>query len=173
MLSVGCCGVATLQMKVGHMDGMHCFIDSTSILVKIKSVSLCNCRTVYIQSCEHSSKNNILAEEQFGFRTKTTNNAIYKLTNDILKALNNKLMVGGIFCDLEKALDCVNHEILLSELEFYGVKGKAKLCFESYFRNRYQMVLSQIMYSKMIFLHKAWSSTGIDFGPIVVPFLHK
>ena len=44
---MGCCGVATLQMKVGHMDGMHCFIDTTSILVRIKSVSLYNCRTVY------------------------------------------------------------------------------------------------------------------------------
>jgi len=42
MLSVGHCGFARLQMKVGHMDGMHCFIDSTSILVKIKSVSLYN-----------------------------------------------------------------------------------------------------------------------------------
>ena len=48
MLSVGRCGVARLQMKVGLMDGMHCFIDSTSILVKIKSVSLYNYRTVYI-----------------------------------------------------------------------------------------------------------------------------
>ena len=47
MLSMGSCGVARLQMKVGHMDGMHCFIDSTYILVKIKSVSLYNCRTVY------------------------------------------------------------------------------------------------------------------------------
>ena len=46
MLSVGLCGVARLQMKVGHMDGMHCFTDST-ILVKIKSFSLYNCRTVY------------------------------------------------------------------------------------------------------------------------------
>ena len=39
--------VARLQMKVGHMDGMHCFIDRTSILVKIKSLLLHNCRTVY------------------------------------------------------------------------------------------------------------------------------
>jgi len=51
-------------------------------------------------------------------------------------------MVGGIFCDLEKALDCVNHKILLSKLEFYGVKWKAKLWFESYFRIRYQRVLN-------------------------------
>jgi hypothetical protein len=46
MLSVGRCGVARLQMKVGHLDGMQCFIDGTSILVKIKSVSLYNCQTV-------------------------------------------------------------------------------------------------------------------------------
>jgi len=69
----------------------------------------------YIQFCEHSSKDNILAEEQFHFRTKsTTNSIIYKLTNEILKALNNKLMVGGIFCDLEKAFDCLNSKIFLS-----------------------------------------------------------
>ena len=52
MLIVGRCGVAKLQMKVGHMDGMHCFLDSTSILVKIKSVSLYNCRTVYIEDAQ-------------------------------------------------------------------------------------------------------------------------
>ena len=63
---------------------------------------------MHIQLCENSSKNSILAEERFGFSTKsTTNNATYKLTNEILKALNNKLMVGGIFCDMEKAFDCI------------------------------------------------------------------
>ena len=87
-------------------------------------------------------KNNILAEEQFGFRTKSaTNSAIYKLTNKMLMALNNKCMVEDIFCGLEKALDCVNHKILLPKLEFYGIKRKAKLWFESYFRNRYKKVL--------------------------------
>jgi hypothetical protein len=86
-------------------------------------------------------KNNILADEQFGFRNKSAaNNAIYKLINEILIALNNKLMAGGIFCDSEKAFDCVIHKILLSKLEFYSVKGKAKLWFESYFSNRYQRV---------------------------------
>jgi hypothetical protein len=108
---------------------------------------------VHIQLYEHSGKNNILAEEQFGFRTKSaTNNAIYKLTNEILIALNKKLIVGGIFCDLEKAFDCVSHKILLCKLEFYGLKGKAKLWFESYFRNRYQSVLITMCLIKITFL---------------------
>ena len=47
MLRVWRCGVVRLQMKFGHMDGMHCILDGTSILVKIKSVALYNCRTVY------------------------------------------------------------------------------------------------------------------------------
>jgi hypothetical protein len=62
---------------------------------------------MYIQLLEHLNKNNIL--EKFGFRTKsTTDKVIYKLTKEILKALNSKIMIGGIFCLFEKAFDCVN-----------------------------------------------------------------
>jgi hypothetical protein len=35
--------------------------------------------------------------------------------------LNNKMHVGGIFCDLTEAFDCANHELLLSKLHFYGI----------------------------------------------------
>ena len=87
------------------------------------------------------NKYSILAEEQFGFRTdSTTNKAIYKLINETLNALNSKFIVGGIFFYLENAFDSLNHNILLSKLQFYGVNGKAKSWFESYLNNRYKRV---------------------------------
>jgi hypothetical protein len=48
------------------------------------------------------------------------------LINEILKALDDEVLVGGIFCDLNKAFDCVSHEVLLSKLKFYGMVGKVK-----------------------------------------------
>jgi hypothetical protein len=64
-------------------------------------------------------------------------NAIYKLTTKILNAANNKLIVGGIFYDLEKVFDCVDHGILLSKLNFYGINGKVQALYQSYLENRY------------------------------------
>ena len=64
---------------------------------------------------KHLTNYNIFSTEQFGFRLGLrTDNATYKLTTEILNAMDNKLLVGGIFCDLEKAFVCVNPDILLS-----------------------------------------------------------
>jgi Reverse transcriptase (RNA-dependent DNA polymerase). len=49
-------------------------------------------------------------------------------------------MVGGIFCDLQKAFDSVNYDILLSKLEYYGIKGIDKAFYQSYLQNRYQSI---------------------------------
>jgi len=45
---------------------------------------------------KHIETNNILAVQQFGFRTSSTEKASYKLTDAILNALNNRMMVGGM-----------------------------------------------------------------------------
>jgi hypothetical protein len=53
-------------------------------------------------------------------------------------------MGGGIFCDLEKAFDSVNHDMLLNKLEFYGITGSANLLMKSYLEDRYQRVLREL-----------------------------
>ena len=61
--------------------------------------------------------------------------------NNTLLSLNNKIIVGGLFCDLQKAFDCVNYDILLSKIKFYGITGVAIKLMEFYLRNRYQRVV--------------------------------
>ena len=70
-------------------------------------------KVVFTQLYEHCSKLNILVDEQFGFRNKlATTDAIFKLINETQTALNKKIIVGGIFCDLEKAFDSIHHEYI-------------------------------------------------------------
>jgi hypothetical protein len=93
---------------------------------------------IYVRTLDHLNRYNIISTEQYGFRKGLkTDNAVYKLTTEILNAMNNKQTVGGIFCDLEKAFDCVDHDILLSKVKFYGIREKVYSLFESYLHNRY------------------------------------
>jgi len=99
-------------------------------------------KIIYDRLLKHIETNNILAVEQFGFRTSSsTEKASYKLIGDILKALNNRMTVGGIFCDLQKAFDCINHNILLTTLDFYGITGITHKLIKYYLQGRYQRVV--------------------------------
>jgi hypothetical protein len=97
----------------------------------------------------HFDMNNILAQEQFGFRTHhSTEQAAFSLINCILTAMNNNQIVGGIFCDPQKAFDCVKNKIPLDKLQFYAIDSKFKTSIESYLTDRYQKVtLNKIDYN--------------------------
>jgi hypothetical protein len=94
-------------------------------------------KIIYKRVHDHININNILVKEQFVFKTNSsTEVATYTSINNIRSALDNKLLVGGLFCDLQKACDCLNHEILLSKIRFFGILGIA-----NNFINRYILVL--------------------------------
>jgi hypothetical protein len=68
---------------------------------------------------QHSKVKNILAE-QSGFRPATSTDKVsYRL-------INERKVVGGIFCDLQRAFDCVNHNILLAKLESFPIQTGEK-----------------------------------------------
>jgi len=98
-------------------------------------------KLIYTRLHAHIDMNSILIQEQFDFQTHyLTEQAAFNLINGILTAMNNNQLIGGIFYDLQKAFDCINHKILLEKLEFYGVEGKFKPLIESYLTGRYKRV---------------------------------
>ena len=75
-----------------------------------------------------------------------------------------------MFCDLTKAFDCVDHDILLDKLQFCGIKGSANNPVKSYLKDRYQRVVIKNKYSNIYY--SGWNKVkrevpqGSVFGPL-------
>ena len=86
-------------------------------------------------------KHNILNRHQFGFRPKhSTTLSLIEVMDEIYKNLDNGYMSVGIFLDLQKAFDSVDHGILLDKLYHYGFRGLAHDWIGSYLQDRKQYV---------------------------------
>jgi len=76
--------------------------------------------------------NGILTEAQHGFRTKNQLKQHYRFLSKVHRRPLKKMNPIGIFIDLTKAYNVLNHKVLLSKLNSYGIRGVANLWFESY-----------------------------------------
>ena len=95
--------------------------------------------------------------------TKIRQRSDHQIYSDIIKlSLYNK----GIFVDLAKAFDTVNHKILINKLNHYGIRGTSLKWFESYLNNRQQYVQIETSRSKQSLV-----SCGVPQGSILGPLL--
>ncbi|KAI5720944.1 hypothetical protein M8J77_013646 [Diaphorina citri] len=84
---------------------------------------------------------NLLIDQQYGFRAgKSTSDAVSSFLHQLDEMVSSGLHVLGVFCDLSKAFDFVDHSILISKLPSYGIEGPCQDWFASYLTRRHQRV---------------------------------
>ena len=124
-------------------------------------------RLVYKRLYYFLLNNNILIPNQFVFRKgHSTDLAIIQLCEKIIESFINREHIIGVFMDLSKAFDTIDHTILLYKLKQYGVRGTTLLWFEDYLSNRQQFVSFQSNHSK-----KSFVKCGVPQGSILGPLL--
>ena len=122
-------------------------------------------RILYNQLYEYFNSNNLLPEQQYGFRTNhSTEYAAVKLVDTISKEMESGSTLTALYIDLSKAFDTLSFDILLYKLNYYGVKGTELL--KNYLTNRKQYVVFNTQSSETVDI-----TTGVPQGSILGPLL--
>ena len=138
-------GIVPLQLKIAKVNpifkfGNQIFTNYRPISI-LPSISKILEKIMYTRLFDFVTKNEILSPHQYGFRP---NRSTYMVINDlyckITDDLDNKHHSLGIFLDLSKAFDTLNHDILLHKLNMYGIRSLANSWIQNYLSNRKQYV---------------------------------
>ena len=124
-------------------------------------------KLMFVRVLSFLEKENVIYKQQFGFRPKhSTTHAVISITEKIREALDKGNFACGIFVDLQKAFDTVNHNVLLKKLYQYGIRGAAYDWFKSYLTERLQFVsILGFDSEKLVIKH------GVPQGSVLGPLL--
>ena len=165
-------GVVPAQFKMAKVipifkAGDKSSMDNYRPISLLSSFSKILEKLVALRIMSFLNNNDILSKWQFGFRSgHSTAHPMVHFLNKITDALNNKKHTIAIFCDLKKAFDTCDHQILLSKLKKYGVDGSELDWFKSYLTNRKQFVSVGGCSSSLLEI-----SLGVPQGSILGPLL--
>ena len=124
-------------------------------------------RILYDQMYVYFINNNIIPTTQCGFRKNFgTSVALTNVTDDIIRAYDNKMNSLLVLLDFSKAFDTINHSLLISKLSYYGFENESSLLMQSYLKGRKQKILSNSTYSNCIEIF-----SGVPQGSILGPLL--
>lgn len=124
-------------------------------------------RVVREQLEEYLNSNKIIPSHQSGFRSgHSTTTALINISDNILKALDEKLAVISVFLDFSKAFDRVNHALLCAKLKYYGLDEISLNFFACYLQQRSQFVRTQLGTSSTELV-----VSGVPQGSVLGPLL--
>lgn len=124
-------------------------------------------KAIYTNIYYFLEQHNILNSKQHGFRRgKSTTSAIYDFLEVLYQNLDNNKKTIGIFMDLSKAFDLVDHTLLINKIEVYGLRGNINKLLTSYLLGRKQLVEIQKVKSEELQI-----SCGVPQGSVLGPLL--
>ena len=124
-------------------------------------------KLVYKRLYQFLKTHKLLNTSQYGFQKhKSTDLAILDLQNRIIDNASKNQWSLGIFLDLSKAFDTLDHSILLKKLEKYGIRGTSLKWFRSYLSQRNQYTEYMTEHSR-----KSILTCGVPQGSILGPLL--
>lgn len=128
-------------------------------------------RVVYNRILDFFHSCNLFASFQHGFlNKKSVETAIFDYTEKILDALERRELACGLFLDLSKAFDSLDHNLLLAKLHRYGIRGVALSWCESYLEGRSQRVVLRGDIGET-YSEKLSTDLGVPQGSILGPLL--